>query len=164
MWQVLQSALSGQEEQTALWDQTKLEWSGLWVILFRPHQNWAWGDSSGDVKLREAVPNTVSVWAIHQRSDGRQDRVTVPQKHLWMIYAAQQSADNPLCLQSEEAIWDLGCMRESRFTAWITYRAVFILVHHNGAYIPYIQCPCVCHSHTWGCTSNTQVLRQVCFC
>lgn len=70
-----------------------------------------------EVKLREAVPNPLSVLVIRQCSDVRSDRVTAPRKHPWMIYAELQSADKPLCLQPEQAICDLGSVGESEFTA-----------------------------------------------
>lgn len=54
------------------------------------------GDLRGEVTLREAVPNTLSVSVIHQCSDGLSDRVTVPHKHSWMVCAALQTADKPL--------------------------------------------------------------------
>lgn len=62
-------------------------------------------DSDCEVTLRAAVPDSPGVQVIHQRSDVRSDRVTVPQsRHLRMIYAELQSADEPLSLQSEQAV------------------------------------------------------------
>lgn len=70
-----------------------------------------------EVKLGTEVPNILSMQVIHQCSAVRSNRVTVLQKHPWMIYAEPQSADKPLPLQSELAIYDLGSVDQFEFTS-----------------------------------------------